>query len=82
KAAQAGGNYTDEQKANPQFMVGVNAYNDMVSGRQLFTSGGQLTGNESASEKSGYLAAQAAFAAGKNDEPKDSTLANKSVQYR
>ncbi|MDN2612040.1 DUF5776 domain-containing protein [Apilactobacillus sp. EABW-1NA] len=82
KAAQAGGNYTDEQKANPQFMVGVNAYNDMVSGRQLFTSGGQLTGNESASEKAGYLAAQAAFAAGKNDEPKDSTLANKSVQYQ
>ncbi|MCT6836375.1 MAG: hypothetical protein M3036_01810, partial [Bifidobacteriales bacterium] len=82
KAAQAGGNYTDEQKANPQFMVGVNAYNDMVSGRQLFTSGGQLTGNESASEKAGYLAAQAAFAAGKNDEPKDSTLANESVQYQ
>ncbi|KPN80589.1 hypothetical protein RZ56_01240 [Apilactobacillus kunkeei] len=82
KAAQAGGNYTDEQKANPQFMVGVNAYNDMVSGRELFTSGGQLTGNESASEKAGYLAAQAAFAAGKNDEPKDSTLANKSVQYQ
>ncbi|MCK8628270.1 DUF5776 domain-containing protein [Apilactobacillus kunkeei] len=82
KAAQAGGNYTDEQKTNPQFMVGVKAYNDMVSGRQLFTSGGQLTGNESASEKAGYLAAQAAFAAGKNDEPKDSTLANKSVQYQ
>ncbi|CAI2668448.1 hypothetical protein AKUH4B503X_02110 [Apilactobacillus kunkeei] len=82
KAAQAGGNYTDEQKTNPQFMVGVKAYNNMVSGRQLFTSGGQLTGNESASEKAGYLAAQAAFAAGKNDEPKDSTLANKSVQYQ
>ncbi|TMT00404.1 hypothetical protein FD688_04320 [Apilactobacillus kunkeei] len=82
QAAANGGNYTESQEANPQFMVGVTAYNDMVSGRQLFTSGGQLTGNESASEKAGYQAAQAAFATGKNDEPKDPSLSGQSVQYQ
>ncbi|CAI2562848.1 hypothetical protein AKUA2003_02150 [Apilactobacillus kunkeei] len=82
QAAANGGNYTEAQKDNPQFMVGVTAYNDMVSGRQLFTSGGQLTGKESASEKAGYQAAQAAFATGKNDEPKDPSLSGQSVQYQ